>query len=160
MHRANILHYIKGEVLSQIQRPTHYEPAFLPSLVTLLHYTTTQLTLHYTTNYYYIIPLILILLLLLLIYTNILSQWRFATGPAAAVAALVVALAVVALAVASVVAVTVAPLLGRVRGVLLVQGDLRLIRALEPGALDGPDICPHLGGDPLGIVRVIGRCRG
>jgi hypothetical protein len=118
MHRANILHYIKGEVLSQTQRPTHYEPAFLTSLDTLHYY----ITLHYTTNYYYIIPLILILL----IYTNILSQWRFATGPAAAIAALAVALAAITLAVASVVAVALtvtvitAPLLGRVRGVLLV----------------------------------------
>ena len=59
------------EVLSQTQRPTHYEPAFLPLFATLHYYTTTLLTLLYTTNYYYIISLLLILLLLILIYTNI-----------------------------------------------------------------------------------------
>jgi hypothetical protein len=108
-----------------------------------------------------------------------LSQWRFATGLAAAavtLAAATVALAAVAIAlviaiastaavasiaaVTLVVAVTTAPLLGRVGGVLLIRGDLRLIRALEPGALDDPDLRPHLGSDPLGIVRVIGRYRG
>ena len=59
------------EVLPQTQRPTHYEPTFLPFFATLHYYTTTLLTLLYTTNYYYIISLLLILLLLLLIYTNI-----------------------------------------------------------------------------------------
>jgi hypothetical protein len=65
MHGADILHYIKGEVLSQIQRLTHYEPTFPPFLdtlhyyITLLHYlhstilltTTTNTT--YTTTYLY-----------------------------------------------------------------------------------------------------------
>jgi hypothetical protein len=63
----------------------------------------------------------------------------------------VVALAVVA-SVALVTTVTTSLLLGRVRGVLLVRGDLRLIRALESGALDGLDVRPHFGDDPLGIV--------
>jgi hypothetical protein len=62
--------------------------------------------------------------------------------------------------IALVVTVTTAPLLGRVGGVLLVRGDLRLIRALKPRALDGLDVHPHLGNDPLGIVRVMGRHRG
>jgi hypothetical protein len=80
---------------------------------------------------------------------------------AATLAAIAVTITVASIvSVALVVAVTASLLLGRVRGVLLVRGDLRLIRALEPGALDDPDVCPHLGGDPLGIVRVIGRCRG
>jgi hypothetical protein len=117
-----------------------------------------------------------------------LNQWRFATGLVAAAVALAAAaaaitLATVALAVAVAitaavasiavvvvvavtsiaavfVAVTAALLLGRVRGVLLVREDLRLIRAFEPRALDGPDVRPHLVSDPLGIVRVIGRHRG
>jgi hypothetical protein len=76
----------------------------------------------------------------------------------AAVAAAVTALAaaVAAVAVASVVvaasAIAAAALLRRVQGVLLVRGVLRLIRALEPGALDGPDVGPDLRGNPLGVV--------
>jgi hypothetical protein len=65
--------------------------------------------------------------------------------------------AIVATAVAFVVAA--APFLGRVGRVLLVRRDLRLIRALEPGTLDEPDVRPHLGGYPLEVVRVIGRRR-
>jgi hypothetical protein len=45
----------------------------------------------------------------------------------------------------------------RVGKVILVRGDIRLIQALEPGTLDRPDVRPHLGGYPLGVVRVIGR---
>jgi hypothetical protein len=62
--------------------------------------------------------------------------------------ALAIALAAVAttIVVAPVAVVAVAPLLGRVRGVPLVRGDLRLIRALEPSAIDDPDV------GPLGIV--------
>jgi hypothetical protein len=103
------------------------------------------------------------------------DQWHLATGlvaalaataavaapAAAAVATLAAAIAApaaavtVIAAVASVVVVVVvfaiaAPvLLGRV---LLVRGVLRLIRALEPGALDSPDISPDLRGKPLGVV--------
>ncbi len=36
--------------------------------------------------------------------------------------------------------------------VLLVRGVLRLIRALEPGALDGPDVSLDLRRKPLGVV--------
>jgi hypothetical protein len=122
----------------------------------LLHH----ISLHYTTNYYYIIPLIL---LLLLIYTNIKNQWHLATGLVAAPAAALAAATAVAAAtfaaavttlvvVVAVTAIAVAALFGRVRGVLLVRGVLRLIRALEPGALDGPDVSPYLCGDPLGVV--------
>jgi ABC-type phosphate/phosphonate transport system permease subunit len=73
---------------------------------------------------------------------------------AAAVTALVVAFAAITIAsvVVAVTAIAAATLLGRVRGVLLVRGVLRLIRALEPGALDGPDLGPHLCGEPLGVV--------
>jgi hypothetical protein len=70
----------------------------------------------------------------------------------ATLAAAVTALAAVAatVTVASVVvAVTAAALLGRVGGVLLVRGVLWLIRALEPGALDGPDVSSYLRDDPL-----------
>jgi hypothetical protein len=45
-------------------------------------------------------------------------------------------------------------LLGRV---LLVRGVLRLIRALEPRALDGPDVSPDLRRKPLGVVRIVRR---
>jgi hypothetical protein len=69
-------------------------------------------------------------------------------APAAAVTA-TAAITIIA-AIASVVVVVVVfaatVLLGRV---LLVRGVLRLIRALEPGALDGPDISPDLRGRPL-----------
>jgi hypothetical protein len=73
----------------------------------------------------------------------------------AAVVAAFAAVVVAAVAVTSVVvaasAIAAAALLGRVRGVL-VRGVLRLIRALEPGALDGPDVGLDLCGNPLGIV--------
>jgi hypothetical protein len=46
--KANILYYIKGEVLSQIQRLTHYEPAFLPFFDTLHYYIKLLHYLHYT----------------------------------------------------------------------------------------------------------------
>ena len=67
----------------------------------------------------------------------------------AAPAAAVTVIAVVASIVVVVVVVTFVVLLGRV---LLVRGVLRLIRALEPGALDGPDISLDLRGKPLGVV--------
>jgi hypothetical protein len=76
------------------------------------------------------------------------------TALAAAVAASAAAITaiVVVVTVASVVvivpAIAAAALLGRVRRVLLVRGVLRLIRALEPGALDSPDISPDLRGKP------------
>jgi hypothetical protein len=70
------------------------------------------------------------------------------------------ALFVVVAAATSTTAVAAAPFLGRVEKVLLVRGDLRLIRALEPDTLDGPDVRPHLGGCPLGAIRVIRRHRG
>jgi hypothetical protein len=77
---------------------------------------------------------------------------------AATLATAVTALAAVATAVTvapvviAVTAIAAAALLGRVRGVLLVRGELRLIRGLEPGALDDPDVGPYLRGDPLGVV--------
>jgi hypothetical protein len=77
---------------------------------------------------------------------------------AATLAAVVTALAAAAAAVtvaSVVVAVTVVAadaLLRRVEGILLVRGVLRLIRALEPGTLDGPDVGSYLRGDPLGVV--------
>ena len=89
---------------------------------------------------------------------------RAALASIAAVAAATFAAAVTALAaataavtIASVVVVVTAiavaaALLGRVRGVLLVRRVFRLIRALEPDALDGPDVGPHLCGEPLGVV--------
>jgi hypothetical protein len=94
------------------------------------------------------------------------SHWpcrcRVALAVAAVVAAVALAVALAAAAIAIVFApvtavaltavVVVAPLLGRVRGVPLVRGDLRLIRALEPIALDGSDIGPHFCSIPLGIV--------
>jgi fatty acid desaturase len=103
-------------------------------------------------------------------YTIITSkdQWHLATGlvaalavaaavaapAAAAVATLAIAVAAPAAAVIAAVAsvvvvVTIAVLLGRV---LLVRGVLRLIQALEPGALDGPDVSPDLRGNPLRVV--------
>ena len=133
-------------------------------------YSTLLLLLNYT-KYYYIILTILISK----------DQWRLATGPAAtalaaaasgaahAAAALGAALAAAAsaavaaitVAVATVVVVVVVVIiaLAAVR-VLLVRGELRLIRALEPGALNGPDVRPDLRGNPLRVVRVIGRRRG
>jgi hypothetical protein len=101
------------------------------------------------------------------------DQWHLATGPvaasAAAAAAAPAAAAVAILAAAAaapaaavtvtaatafvvvVVVITVAAtvLHGRV---LLIRGVLRLIRALEPGALDGPDVRPDLRREPLGVV--------
>jgi hypothetical protein len=73
---------------------------------------------------------------------------------AAAVAALAVVAAAVTVApvVAAITTVAAAVLLGQVRGVLLIRGVLRLIRTLEPGALDGPDVGPDLRGNPLGVV--------
>jgi hypothetical protein len=57
---------------------------------------------------------------------------------AAAVAALAAVAATVTVApvVAAITTVAAAVLLGRVWGVLLIRGVLRLIRAFEPGALD------------------------
>jgi hypothetical protein len=69
-------------------------------------------------------------------------------APAAAVTVVAAVASVV------VVVVTFAVLLERV---LLVRGVLRLIRALEPGALDGPDVSPDLRDNPLRVVRVIRR---
>jgi hypothetical protein len=68
-----------------------------------------------------------------------------ATASTAAVVAVVAAAtstAIVATTVAFVVVIAVAPFLGRVGKVLLIRGDLRLIRALEPDTLDGPDVRP------------------
>jgi hypothetical protein len=73
-----------------------------------------------------------------------------ATLAAAVAAPAAVAAAITVVAVITTIAAAV--LLGRVRGVLLVRGVLRLIRALEPGALDGPDVGPDLRGNPLGVV--------
>jgi hypothetical protein len=70
------------------------------------------------------------------------------------VAAVTVIAAVASVVVVVVIVVTFVVLLGRV---LLVRGVLRLIRALEPGALDGPDVSPDFRGNPLRVVRVIGR---
>jgi hypothetical protein len=61
---------------------------------------------------------------------------------------------VVVVVVVVVLAIATAVLLGRV---LLVRGVLRLIRALEPGALDGPDVSPDLRRKPLGVVWIIRR---
>jgi hypothetical protein len=75
-----------------------------------------------------------------------------------ALAAIVAALAAVAAAVTvapvvvAITTVAAAVLLGRVRGVLLIRGVLRLIRAFEPGAFDGTDVGPDLRGNPLGVV--------
>ena len=101
-----------------------------------------------------------------------LHQWRLATGLAAAVAtaALTADIAFTALAVvvvtsfaativvvavsatALVVAIVAALLLGRAEEVLLIRGDLRLIRSLEPGVLDRADVRPHLHSYPLGVI--------
>jgi hypothetical protein len=132
----------------------------------LLLYITTTTKLHYTTlRYYYIILTILISK----------DQWRLATGPAAAAlaaaasgaahaaaalgatlaAAASAAVAAITVAVATVVVVAVVVVvifvLAAVR-VLLVRGEPRLIRALEPGALDGPDVRPDLRRKPLRVV--------
>jgi hypothetical protein len=106
------------------------------------------------------------------------DQWHLATGPVAASAApvaapaaatvtiLAAAVAAPAAAVTVIATVTViaattsvvvvvvvvaiaATALGRV---LLVRGVLRLIRALEPGALDGPDVSLDFRRKPLGVV--------
>jgi hypothetical protein len=77
-----------------------------------------------------------------------------ALAPVAAAAA-----AAVTIAVAIVVVVVVILALAAVR-VLLLRGELRLIRALEPGALDGPDVRLDFRGNPLGVVWIIRRCRG
>jgi hypothetical protein len=69
------------------------------------------------------------------------------TAPAAVAAAITVASVI-----AAITAIAAAVLLGRVRGVLLIRGLLRLIRALEPGALDGPDVGPDLRNNPLRVV--------
>jgi hypothetical protein len=64
----------------------------------------------------------------------------------AALAAAIAAAITVASVVAAITTIAVVVLLGRVRGVL------RLIQALEPGALDGPDVGLDLCGNPLGVV--------
>jgi hypothetical protein len=74
-----------------------------------------------------------------------------ATVAAATLAAAVTAAVAVASIAVTAIAVATA-LLGCVRGVLLVRGVLRLIRACESGALDGPDVSPDLRGNPLGVV--------
>jgi hypothetical protein len=70
----------------------------------------------------------------------------------------VVALAVViaAAAVALVITVAAAPLLGGDGGVCLIRGDPRLIRSTEPDALDGAPVHPGRGGEPHGVIRVLG----
>jgi hypothetical protein len=136
---------------------------------------------YYYYNYYYYTTLYYSTLLnttTLFHYTILTSkdQWHLATGPvaalaaaatvaapaAAAVATLAAAVTVIA-AIASVVVIVVVfaiaatVLLGRV---LLVRGVLRLIRAFEPKALDGPDVSPDLRDNPLGVVRIVRRRRG
>jgi hypothetical protein len=144
--------FIKGK-LTSLQTNSSRVGASL-----LLLYITTTTKLHYTTlHYYYIILTILISK----------DQWRLATGPAAAAlaattsgaaqAAVALGAALVAAASAAVAAITVVVavvvvvifVLAAVR-VLLVRGKPRLIRALEPGALDGPDVRPDLRRKPLG----------
>jgi hypothetical protein len=93
-----------------------------------------------------------------------LNQGSFATGLAAATAVLAATIAFTALAaivvafaavivvavvaIALVIAVVAALLLGRVEGVLLIRGDIRLIRPLEPGVLDRADVRSHLSSSP------------
>jgi hypothetical protein len=160
-HReANIISSLKGRY--HTYKSTHYE------LILPYYY-----YYNYTTLYYSI-------LLILLHYSNytILTsndQWHLATGPVAAptaavaaaapAAAVVVALAaaaaaptatvtvatafVVVVVIVVILAIAAAVLLERV---LLIRGVLRLIRALEPGALDGPDVRLDLRREPLGVV--------
>jgi hypothetical protein len=73
---------------------------------------------------------------------------------AAAVAALAAVAAAVTVApvVTAITTVAASVLLGRVRGVLLIRGVLRLIRAFEPRALDGPNVGLDLRDNPLGVV--------
>jgi hypothetical protein len=75
-----------------------------------------------------------------------------ALAAAVAAPAAVVAAITVAPVVAAITTIAAAVLLGRVRGVLLVRGVLRLIRAFELGALNGPDVGLDLRGNPLGVV--------
>jgi hypothetical protein len=82
-----------------------------------------------------------------------------ALAPVAAAAAAAAVTVVVATVVVVAVVVVVILVLAAVR-VLLVRGELRLIRALEPGALDGPDVRPDFRGNPLGVVWIIRRRRG
>jgi hypothetical protein len=146
--------FIKGS--NRTYKSTHYE-LILPYCYYYYYYA----TLYYST---------LLNTATLFHYTIITSkdQWHLATGlvaalavaaavaapAAAAVATLAIAVAAPAAAVIAAVAsvvvvVTIAVLLGRV---LLVRGVLRLIQALEPGALDGPDVSPDLRGNPLRVV--------
>jgi hypothetical protein len=78
-----------------------------------------------------------------------------ATAPAAAAVTVLAAAAATPAAAVTVTAATafvaVLVLAATVR-VLLIRGVLRLIRALEPGALDGPDVRPDLRREPLGVV--------
>jgi hypothetical protein len=109
------------------------------------------------------------------------DQWHLATGPvaasaapvaapaaatvtilAAAVAAPAAAVTVIATvtviaATTSVVVVVVAIAATALGRVLLVRGVLRLIRALEPGALDGPDVSLDFRRKPLGVVWIVRR---
>jgi hypothetical protein len=147
--------FIKGS--NRTYKSTHYE-LILPYCYYYYYYT----TLYYST---------LLNTATLFHYTILISkdQWHLATGlvaalAAAAVATLAVAVAapaaaatVIAVVASVIVVVTIAVLLGRA---LLVRGVLRLIRALEPGALDGPDVSLDLRGNPLRVVRVVGRRQG
>jgi hypothetical protein len=73
---------------------------------------------------------------------------------AAAPAAAVTVTAATAFVVIVVVVVVLTVLLGRV---LLIRGVLRLIRALEPRALDDPDVSPDLRSEPMRVVWVVRR---
>jgi hypothetical protein len=154
---------------------------YFPITTATLHYITTT-TLHYTTLHYQI----LLHYSNYTILTSK-DQWHLATGPVAAAAAAapvaapaaaataadapaaaaVTILAAAAAAPAAAVTVTAATAFVVVIVVavlavaatvrVLILGVLRLIRALEPEALDGPDVCPDLRREPLGVVWVVRR---
>jgi hypothetical protein len=70
--------------------------------------------------------------------------------PPAPAAAITVTIAIVV-----VIVVVVVLVIATAVRVLLIRGVLRLIRALEPRALDGPDVRPDLRREPLGVVWVV-----
>jgi hypothetical protein len=163
--------FIKGKIISLQTNSLRVDASLL-----LLHYITTTTILHYTTLHYSNYTILIskdqwrlatglaaaattaapgvALAAAASGATRAAAASGAALAPVVAVAAPVAAAAitvVVATVVVVAVVVVVILVLAAVR-VLLIRGELRLIRALEPEALDGPDVRPDFRGNPLGVV--------
>jgi hypothetical protein len=156
--------------------------SFTPGHYTTLHYIALLLTQRYTNTtliHYYLLLLLSILILkpaalchwpchrVVALVVVVIALAAIAIALAVTIAITIALVVVVALAAVTatltaiittaaivLVLVTVAatPLLGRVGGVLLFQGDLRVIRSTEPGMLDGAPVGTGCDGQSHGVI--------